>query len=114
MVDQFTRFPIAVPIKDKTAEVVAAALKTHLFLQYPFWPLKILSDKGSEFMAKVMKELLRQLNVKQIFTSHDNPQSNQTERFHRYMNAAISMVVKNNRDKLSWDHYLDAAVFVYR
>ena len=114
MIDHFTRYPIAVPIKGKTMEIVASALKTHLFLAFPFWPRKILSDKGSEFVNKIIHEVYRQLKVKQVLTSHDNPQANQVERFHRYMNAAISTFIEKKHNHGTWDHYLDAAVFVYR
>ena len=62
-------------------------------MAYPFWPRKIISDKGSEFVNKVIKEVYRQLRIDTILTSHDNPQSNQVERFHRYMNAAISVFI---------------------
>ena len=36
IIDHFTRYPIAIPIPDKTASTVTTALKTHLFMQFPF------------------------------------------------------------------------------
>jgi transposase InsO family protein len=93
IIDHFTRYPIAVPIKGKDMITVAKAMKTHLFMAYPFWPRKIISDKGTDFYNRVIREVYRQLNVTGILTSHDNPQANQVERFHRYMNAAISMFI---------------------
>ena len=114
IVDHFTRYPIAIPITNNDAVTVATALKTHLFMAYPFWPIKIVSDKGTEFKNHIIQEIYRQLGIKQILTSHDNPQSNQVERFHRYMNAAISVFIKNKKLKCTWDQYVDCAVFVYR
>ena len=114
IIDHFTRYPIAVPIKGKSMEIVATALKTNLFMAFPFWPRKVLSDKGTEFVNKVIQEVYRQLRVKQVLTSHDNPQANQVERFHRYMNAAISTFIEKKHNHGTWDQYLDAAVYVYR
>ena len=114
IIDHFTRYPIAIPIKNKDMITVARALKTHLFMAYPFWPRKIISDKGSEFVNKVIKEVYRQLRIDTILTSHDNPQSNQVERFHRYMNAAISVFISKKYLHCTWDQYVDCAVFVYR
>ena len=113
-IDHFTRYPIAVPIKGKSMEIVASALKTNLFMAFPFWPRKILSDKGTEFVNKIVQEVYKQLKVKQVLTSHDNPQANQVERFHRYMNAAISIFLEKKHHHGMWDQYLDAAVYVYR
>jgi hypothetical protein len=114
IIDHFTRFPIAVPITGKDMVTVARALKTHLFMAYPFWPRKIISDKGTDFVNGVIKEVYKQLHVSTILTSHDNPQANQVERFHRYMNAAISMFIRKKSDVCTWDQYVDSAVFVYR
>jgi hypothetical protein len=114
IIDHFTRYPIAIPIKGKDMITVAKALKTHLFMAYPFWPRKIISDKGTDFYNRVITEVYRQLNIRGILTSHDNPQANQVERFHRYMNAAISMFITKKSQTITWDQYVDSAVFVYR
>ena len=115
MICNFSRFPICVPIVDKTEKTIAAALIKHLFLQYPFWPRKILSDKGTEFRAKLINEIYDKLHIKQVFTSHDNPQGNsQIERLHRYLSAAISVFANTKNKRTRWTDYLDSAVFVYR
>jgi hypothetical protein len=114
MVCHFTRYPIAVPIVSKEAKVVARALKKHLFTEYPFWPTKILSDRGTEFVNHIIDLLYKQLGVKQKITTHDNAQANQVERFHRYMNAAIACFIQQKERQHLWEEYLDCAVYVYR
>ena len=115
IIDNFTRYHIAVPLRDKTAKETAGAMIKHLFLAYPFWPRKILSDKGSEFNNELIHEIYKHIHVKQTLTSHDNPAANgQIERFHRYMNAAISVFANNKQKRTKWTDYLDSAVFVYR
>ena len=114
IVDHFTRYPITVPIPDKTQETVMAALKTHLFLALPFWPRRIISDKGGEFVNECIKKVYDKLGVKQILTSADNPQANQGERFHRYMNAAIALFLGDKARQTEWEQFLDCATYVYR
>ena len=114
IIDHFTRYPIAVPIKSKKKREVAEALKKYVFLALPYWPRKIVSDRGGEFVNGVIEEIYKQLGVKQKLTSHDNPQANQVERFHRYMNAAISCFIKKKENITKWEEYLDCAVYVYR
>ena len=114
IIDHFTRYPIAVPITSKKKGEVARALKKYVFLAFPYWPRKIVSDRGGEFVNGVIEEIYRQLGVRQKLTSHDNPQGNQVERFHRYMNAAISCFIKKKENLTKWEEYLDCAVYVYR
>ena len=114
MVCHFTRYPIAVPIVSKEAKVVARALKRYLFTEYPFWPTKILSDRGTEFVNSIIDILYKQLGIKQKITTHDNAQANQVERFHRYMNAAIACFIQQKERQHLWEEYLDCAVYVYR
>ena len=114
IIDHFTQYPIAVPIKSKKKREVAEALKKYVFLAFPYWPRKIVSDRGGEFVNGVIEEIYKQLGVKQKLTSHDNPQANQVERVHRYMNAAISCFIKKKENITKWEEYLDCAVYVYR
>lgn len=114
IIDHFTRYPIAIPIPSKKAHIVAQALKTHLFCQFPYWPRKIVSDKGGEFVNKALKYVYDHLGVKQILTSHDNPKANQVERFHRYLSTAIAVFIRDKSRETLWPQYLDTAVYMYR
>jgi hypothetical protein len=114
IIDHFTRYPIAVPIPSKKAPVVAQALKTHLFCAFPYWPRKIVSDKGGEFVNKALKHIYEQLGIKQVLTSHDNPKANQVERFHRYLSTAIAVFIRDKCREVLWPQYLDTAVYIYR
>ena len=87
----------------------------HLFMAYPFWPKKIVSDRGSEFVNKALKLLTmyEQLGVKRILTAHDNAQTNQVKRFHKYMNAAIACFLQKKHRQILWEQYLDNVIVVY-
>ena len=73
MVDYATRYPEALPLRAATAKAVARELMM-LFSQVGI-AREILTDQGSCFMLRVLKELLSLLQVKQLRTSVYHPQT---------------------------------------
>jgi len=73
-IDSFSLFSILLPAKTTTAEETAQLLYDNLFTVYTCKSL--LSDRGSAFRSKLMKELCRLLSINQIFTSAQHPQTN--------------------------------------
>ena len=97
MIDTFTRWPVAVAIKDRSSASIATAI-------YEKWicdksvPLKIISDRAREFISRGMKQLSARLGCTLITTSGYNPTGNSSvERFHRYLGAAITIVLQKLR-----------------
>ena len=89
----FTKYLIAVPIRDKTMRAVARALVKHVYLQHGP-PEMLIHDQGGEFWSQVMQELadLLEIQVSKI-TSH-RPQSNEiVERVHATMHAVFAKIV---------------------
>jgi transposase InsO family protein len=112
MIDHFTRWPVAIPIPNRSAAVIAKALFKHLICQYGV-PTRILSDREKAFLSTAVKTMCTRFNIKKIETSGYQPQSNgHVERFHRYMNAALTMFV--NKYKTDWADYIDSVLFAYR
>ena len=75
-------------------------------------PNVLLTDNGSQFLAKFFQTFCKILGVKQVFTSAYRPSTNgQTERFNRtvveYMGAYVS---ENQRD---WDELAAIATYAY-
>ena len=56
MVDAFTRWPVAVPIKDRSSASIASAIYKHWICEKGT-PMKIVSDQAREFISKGMKQL---------------------------------------------------------
>jgi transposase InsO family protein len=101
MVECFSRYLIAVPVRNRFATTVAKVLIRHLFSK---WGLckEILSDQGAEFNGKLMKELCCRFGVKKIRTSAFRPGTNgRCERVHRDLNAMFAKLV--NDDQTDWD-----------
>ena len=111
MQDCFTRWPIAVPISDTKGPTIAAALFSALLTQHGR-PVRILSDRGRELIGKAVALLCKRWGVAKIQTSGYQPQSNPVERFHRYLNSAMTAL--QGEFGLDWDTFVDAALFTYR
>jgi len=104
---QFSKFGVAVPIRNKEASTVAKALIDNVFLKWGL-PHEVLTDQGSEFEAELLNELLKLLGVARLRTSSFRPQGNGAcEVWHRTLNTMISKVIaENQRDWPLWVPYV--------
>ena len=59
---QFSKFGVAVPIRNKEASTVAKALIDNVFLKWGL-PHELLTDQRSEFEAELLNELLKLLGM---------------------------------------------------
>ncbi len=74
-VDQFSRFLVLAPLRNKTATRVAHALVTHVLCPHSS-PRILLSDNGTEFRNAVLAEISTQFNIKQSFITAYHPAAN--------------------------------------
>ena len=85
-IDVFSRKAFAIPIKTKTGEDVAKALKTQLIKQGP--PKSIQSDLGKEFYNVHVAKLLESFNIK-LFSVHSDTKASLIERWHRTLMSRL-------------------------
>ena len=103
-VDHLTRYVMLAPLKDKTAESVAHALVTQVFLKHGT-PRVILSDNGAEFRNSLLSEICTQFNVRQAFITAYHPASNGlVERSNRKILDVLRPVV--GRLSEMWEDWL--------
>ena len=103
--------PEAFALKSVDAENVAEALMTM------FWrvgvPKEILTDQGTNFTSKLLAELYRLLQVKDVRTSPYHPQTDGlVERFNRTLKNMLRKTVTN--EGKDWDRLLPYVLFACR
>ncbi len=105
-----SRWPEAVAMRTCMAAEVAEGLIA-MFSRSGF-PLKILSDRGSVFIGKVLKRVYEILGIDSIQTSPYRPQGNGiVERFHGTLKPMLTKAVANGVD---WVTFLPMALFAIR
>lgn len=111
-IDIYSGYPEAFPVKNKTAENVAHLIIEEIFPRYGC-PLVLISDNGTENIAKEVQETLAYLNIIHIRSAFYHPESNaKIERFHRTLHNILSKRVQEN--PTTWDVYLNQALAAIR
>ena len=89
IVDRFSRWPEAIPLRD-----VSAASCTRVFVRS--WvsrhgvPDEVITDRGAQFTGALWRELMSSLGIKASTTTAYHPQANGlVERMHRQLKAAL-------------------------
>ena len=110
VLDVFSRWVLAIPLRKADAHEIGEALFKHVFCQFGK-PRTVLSDQGSEFVNKALEHLYEKWNIENIDTGGYQPQANPVERYHRFLNASMTMLCTAHGS--NWPEYLPAAVFSY-
>jgi transposase InsO family protein len=111
MTEYLTRWCIAVPVPDMSANTIVVALLHHLILQHSC-PKQLLSDQRTHFRGEVLPILTNSFGVTQLFTSPYHPQTNGlTER----LNQTLKQIISSFVDPLhqNWDNVLPYVVHAY-
>ena len=86
VIDVFSRFAYAVPIKNKSAQEVLAALKTVIT---PDTQIKLFQvDDGKEFWNRSVKEFMNENNIK-MFSTASGQKASIVERFNRTLKTRM-------------------------
>ncbi|BHF61289.1 hypothetical protein SprV_0100426200 [Sparganum proliferum] len=88
-IDRLTRWPVAAPIPDVSAETVAKSFLTHWVSKFGV-PATVSIDRGSQFESTLFRELTSLLDINRIRTAAYHPQaSGLVERFHRQLKTSL-------------------------
>lgn len=104
IVDRFTRWPEAIPLKDISTLTCARALVSQWISRFGL-PAELSSDRGSQFTSELWSALMGLLGVKHSRTTAYHPQANGlVERFHRALKTSLRtrLIDSNWIDELPW------------
>ena len=109
--DVFTRYPVAVPIPDKTAETVAKAFEQAVIAEHGSFS-QLLTDNAQELTGHIIQDVAKILGISKVETVPYNPNSSKVERFHRTLGDMLRSIVDDNQK--DWDDCLPACLLAYR
>jgi RNase H-like domain found in reverse transcriptase/Reverse transcriptase (RNA-dependent DNA polymerase)/Integrase zinc binding domain len=118
MIDPSTGWFEMKQVKDKEAFTVATVVEQTWLNRYP-WPVQLIFDKGTEFMAEFAEMVQNDYGIKRKGTTVRNPQANAIlERIHQTLGNIIRTFDIYNNEGLDpedpWSGILGAAMFAIR
>ena len=112
IVDSFSRWCEAFALKDQKATTVAKVLYEQIFTRYGA-PRELISDRGTQFMSKLVAALCTLFAVKCHCTNAYHPQTNSScERMNSTIGQALRAYVKD--DQSDWPDMLPGILIAYR
>ena len=110
--DYLTRWPEAFCCPNADAQTVAKLLYNEIICRHSS-PRSLLSDRGANFLSKVVTETCRFMGIKKSNTSGYHPQCDGVvERFNRTLMTSLSMYTNSNQT--DWDTFVPSVLFAYR
>ena len=112
VVDRLTKMVHFIPTIEKTsAEGLARLFRDNVQKLYGL-PKSIVSDKGPQFAAGIMRELNRMLGIKSKLSTAFHPQTDgQTERVNQELEQYLRMFIDHRQEQ--WHDWLGMVEFAY-
>jgi len=109
-IDPFSKFAICVAIPDKKASTIAKAIVEHIILKWGLF-FEVLTDRGMEFQAELVQELLKLLGIVRLRTTSYRAATNGVcENWHRQLHSLLAKVIsEHQRDWSLWIDYITLA-----
>lgn len=102
--DHFTKMSVLIPLRDSKANKVCTAIRNEIFFEHGI-PQTIISDNGKQFISKEFDKLIKDHNVKELFTNCVyHPQNNPTERTNKVIGSAMRSYIHDNHKH--WDQHI--------
>jgi hypothetical protein len=109
--DYYTKWAEAYALPDIEAETIARVLIREIISRHGA-PRRIITDRGSQFMSKVFREVTELIQMKHSPSTAYHPQTDgQTERTIGTITNILKKLVKEEED---WELQLPYALFAYR
>ena len=110
--EYFSKWVKAIPFRKTTGAVVANFICEHIIIRFGI-PYKIISDNGTPFVNKSVREILEHYRIKHRRSTHYYPQGNgQAEATNRMLLRILNKVVFDYGK--GWSSHLADALWAYR
>ena len=110
MQDQFSKFGLAVPLKDTLATTIANSFIKKFICIFGA-PKVVLTDQGQNFLSKLMTRISKRFKIKKVRTTAFHPQSNGSlERSHHALSEFLKKYTTVDQE---WDEWLEIAILNY-
>ena len=111
VVECLSRWPECFPLRTQHASEVADVLYNEVFCRYGA-PVSLLSDRGQNFMSRLVTNLCKLFDVHRLRTSSFRPQTNsQCENFNRTILKCLRCYCEKQED---WNKYLQSIMAAFR
>lgn len=111
-VDYATNWPIARALKSATADEIVKFIYEEIVMKFGC-PVEVVSDRGANFLSKILKQYMHKIRSKHMFTSAFHPRTNsKCERLNQTFKHMLTKYVKGLIH--SWDEYVDSSLFSCR
>ena len=102
IVDRFSRWPAAIPIKDMAVDSILDAF-AHGWVAHHGVPSSITTDRGSQFLSSAWTQLMNAWGIKAHTTTAYHPEANGlVERLHRRLKEALLASSHDNPQEWYW------------
>ena len=102
MIDRFSRWPAAFPLKDITTETVINAF-THGWVSSFGVPETVTTDRGSQFTSDMWAQLLKTWGIRHTTTTAYHPEANgMVERLHRRLKESLMALCDDDPNRWFW------------
>ena len=112
IVDSFSKWSEAFPLKTQEAKEIAHLLYNEIFTRYGA-PRALVSDRGQNFLSKLVGALLELFDVKHYKTSRYHPETNATvERANSTLAQTLRAFI--SKDQQRWPSLLPSVMMAFR
>ena len=112
MRDNFTKWPIAIPLVTCTSKEIIDKLLEQFFPVYGF-PQSFQLDNATSWKSALFKDVCNLLGIKITHSTPYHPASNgSVERMHRDLNTALRAMV--GKEAAEWENAVPAILFAFR
>lgn len=108
--DHFTKYAVAIPIRDQKASTIAKTLWEHFLVHYGF-PERLHSDQGRDFESYTIKELCALAGIRKVRTSPYHPRGNPVERYNRTLLSMLGTL--KDKEKAQWREHVKPLTHAY-